>query len=144
MPAVYIAFAFLHYSQRVPHRSNNTLKRLAVALTRKGKVGSIGSCGKRAVGLLEDLCLCVNQRWSNLEWKNLSTAEADHGLLLRWISIPFSETIFEALIEPSPAVGSAESCPTTPRGVSHVQLGESSRPIGGKVDTLPSNGGSRD
>eukprot|EP00965_Chrysotila_dentata_P064430 2135771-Pleurochrysis_carterae.AAC.1 len=62
MPAVYIALASLHYSQRVPHWSDNTLKGLAVALTRKGEVGTMGSGGKRAVCLLEDLRLCVNQR----------------------------------------------------------------------------------
>eukprot|EP00965_Chrysotila_dentata_P115968 3832940-Pleurochrysis_carterae.AAC.1 len=51
MPAVYIALASLHYSQRVPHPRDNTLKRLAVAHTRKGEVGRIGSSRKRAVGL---------------------------------------------------------------------------------------------
>eukprot|EP00965_Chrysotila_dentata_P126037 4165978-Pleurochrysis_carterae.AAC.1 len=144
MSAVYIALPSLHYSQRVPHLSDNTLKRLAVALTRKVKVGRIGSTGgKRAVGLLEDLRLYVNQRRSYPELKDLSAAEAEHRLLLRCDSVSFSETILEARIEPSLAVASAESYPTTSSGVSPVQqLGGSSSPIGGK-DTLPRYGGSR-
>eukprot|EP00965_Chrysotila_dentata_P249153 6208749-Pleurochrysis_carterae.AAC.1 len=63
-------------------------------------------------------------------------------LLLRWNSILFSETIFDAPIEPPLAAASAESCFTTASGVNSVEQGESSRPIGG-TDTLPSNKGSK-
>eukprot|EP00965_Chrysotila_dentata_P156274 5162671-Pleurochrysis_carterae.AAC.1 len=142
MPAIYIELASLHHSQRVPHPSDSTLKGLPDALTRKGKVGRMGTGGKRAVGLLEDLRFCFNQRRSDPELKDLSAADAELRLLLRWDSmIPFSKTIFEAPNEPPLAVASAESCPTTARA-SSVQQGESGRPISGK-DTLPSDGGSR-
>eukprot|EP00965_Chrysotila_dentata_P074640 2465893-Pleurochrysis_carterae.AAC.1 len=60
MPAVHIALASLHYLQRVPHPRDNTHKRLAVALTRKGKVGRMGFSGKKAVSLLENLRLSIN------------------------------------------------------------------------------------
>eukprot|EP00965_Chrysotila_dentata_P025535 849227-Pleurochrysis_carterae.AAC.1 len=39
MSAVYVALASLHYNQRVPHPSESTLKRMAVAFTRKGDIG---------------------------------------------------------------------------------------------------------
>eukprot|EP00965_Chrysotila_dentata_P010620 345315-Pleurochrysis_carterae.AAC.1 len=54
MSAVYIALASLHYSQRVPQPSQQTLKHLAVAFARKGKVGRMDSGSKRAVGLIEN------------------------------------------------------------------------------------------
>eukprot|EP00965_Chrysotila_dentata_P087711 2896063-Pleurochrysis_carterae.AAC.1 len=37
MGALYIIIASLHYSQRVPHACDSTLKRLSAALTRKGR-----------------------------------------------------------------------------------------------------------
>eukprot|EP00965_Chrysotila_dentata_P126657 4188446-Pleurochrysis_carterae.AAC.1 len=83
MPVFYIALASLHSSQRVPYPSDNTLKRFAVAMTRKAKVGRMGFGGKRAVGLIEDLRFCVNQRRSDAKLSKLSAAEAEHRLLLR-------------------------------------------------------------
>eukprot|EP00965_Chrysotila_dentata_P159918 5282031-Pleurochrysis_carterae.AAC.1 len=59
------------------------LKRLAVALLRKGKVGRIGSGGKRARGLVEDAKLCINQRCSDPELRDLSAAEAKARRLFR-------------------------------------------------------------
>eukprot|EP00965_Chrysotila_dentata_P257748 6212990-Pleurochrysis_carterae.AAC.1 len=76
MPAMYTALASLHCNERVPQPSEKTLERLAVALLRKGKVGRIGSGGKRAVVLVEDLRPCVNQRCSGPELRDLSAAEA--------------------------------------------------------------------
>eukprot|EP00965_Chrysotila_dentata_P167434 5529038-Pleurochrysis_carterae.AAC.1 len=76
-PAVYIARASLYYSQRVPQLSLQTLKRLAVALTRKGKVGRMDGGGKRVKGLIENLRLYLNQRRFDLELISLSTAGAD-------------------------------------------------------------------
>eukprot|EP00965_Chrysotila_dentata_P258462 6213224-Pleurochrysis_carterae.AAC.5 len=76
MPAVYTALASLHCNERVPQPTEKTPKRLAVAVLRKGKVGRIGSGGKRAVGLVADFRLCVNQRCSGPELCDLSAAKA--------------------------------------------------------------------
>eukprot|EP00965_Chrysotila_dentata_P257993 6213061-Pleurochrysis_carterae.AAC.11 len=59
MSAVYVAPSSLHYNQRVPHPSKNTLMRMAVSVSRNGQVGRTGIGGKRTVGLIEDLRLCV-------------------------------------------------------------------------------------
>eukprot|EP00965_Chrysotila_dentata_P151076 4993227-Pleurochrysis_carterae.AAC.1 len=77
MSAVYVALASLHCN-----------KRMAVAVTRKGKVGMIGSGGKRTVGLIENLRPCVNQRRSDADLRNLFAADAENRMLLRWDSIP--------------------------------------------------------
>eukprot|EP00965_Chrysotila_dentata_P115251 3809581-Pleurochrysis_carterae.AAC.1 len=65
---------------------------MAVAFTRKEKVGRIGSGGERAVGLIEDMRLCVNQRRSDANFRSFSAAEAENRLLLRWDSIPFTDS----------------------------------------------------
>eukprot|EP00965_Chrysotila_dentata_P021639 717110-Pleurochrysis_carterae.AAC.1 len=83
MPAVYTALASLHCNERVRQPSEQTLKRLAVAALRKGKVGRIGFGGKRAVGLVKDLRLCVNQRCFDPDLRDLSAAEAKIRLLFR-------------------------------------------------------------
>eukprot|EP00965_Chrysotila_dentata_P062092 2057073-Pleurochrysis_carterae.AAC.1 len=64
---------------------------MAVAFTRKEKVGRMGSGGKRAVSLIEDMRLSVNQRRSNADLRNFSAAGAENRLLLRWDSIPFTD-----------------------------------------------------
>eukprot|EP00965_Chrysotila_dentata_P019975 661463-Pleurochrysis_carterae.AAC.6 len=83
MAAVYIALASLYHSQRVPQPSQQTLKRLPVALTRKGKVGRMDGGGKRTDGLIEDHRLCVNQRRFDPELSSLSADEAEGRLLIR-------------------------------------------------------------
>eukprot|EP00965_Chrysotila_dentata_P066488 2201362-Pleurochrysis_carterae.AAC.2 len=45
MPVVYIALASQYISQRVPQPSQQTLKHLAVAVTKKGKVGRMDGGG---------------------------------------------------------------------------------------------------
>eukprot|EP00965_Chrysotila_dentata_P116413 3848274-Pleurochrysis_carterae.AAC.1 len=84
MPAVYIALASsLYYSQRVPQPSQQTLKRLALALTRKGKVRRTDSGSKRA-------------RRFDPELSSPFAAEAEGRLvLIRRDIIPSSETIVE-------------------------------------------------
>eukprot|EP00965_Chrysotila_dentata_P095532 3157475-Pleurochrysis_carterae.AAC.1 len=95
--------------------------------------------GERAVGLIEDLRLCVNQRRSDAELSKLSAAEAEHRPQLRWDSISLSQAIFEPL-EPLVSSAGVESCLTGTSGVSSQRQGGSSRSIGGK-DVLPSDGG---
>eukprot|EP00965_Chrysotila_dentata_P184328 6085315-Pleurochrysis_carterae.AAC.1 len=87
---------------------------MAVAFTRKGKVGRIGFGGKRAVGLIEDLRLCVNQHRSDADLRNLSAADAENRLLLRWDSFPFTDSIFEPISSGQhTTAGAADFCSST-------------------------------
>eukprot|EP00965_Chrysotila_dentata_P067433 2231462-Pleurochrysis_carterae.AAC.5 len=80
-PGVCIALAFLHYSSRMPHPSDdNTPNHFVGALIRKGEAGRMNSGGKRAVDLFEDLRLCVKRR-SDPDLSKLSAAEVEHKLL---------------------------------------------------------------
>eukprot|EP00965_Chrysotila_dentata_P017574 583806-Pleurochrysis_carterae.AAC.1 len=65
---------------------------MAVAFTRKEKVGRIGSEDKRAVDLIEDMRLCVNQRRSHADLCNFFAADAENKLLLRWDIILFTDS----------------------------------------------------
>eukprot|EP00965_Chrysotila_dentata_P002753 89348-Pleurochrysis_carterae.AAC.1 len=48
-----------------------------------------------AKGLIEDLRFCLNQRRCDPELSSPSAAEAEGRLLIRWDSIPSSETTVE-------------------------------------------------
>eukprot|EP00965_Chrysotila_dentata_P227008 6195749-Pleurochrysis_carterae.AAC.2 len=119
LPVVYIALASLYCSQRVSQPSQQAVKRLTVALTMKGRVGRTDRGGKRAEGLIEELCLCVIQRRFDPELSSLL--------------VKFKHT--------SAAAANFFPC-THARKVSSWQQDESSHLIGDK-DTLPSDGDSR-
>eukprot|EP00965_Chrysotila_dentata_P082176 2711966-Pleurochrysis_carterae.AAC.2 len=56
-----------------------------------------GSAGVKVGGLVDMLRYFVNERGNDDELRALSAPEAEHKLLLRWGSIPFSKYIFEPL-----------------------------------------------
>eukprot|EP00965_Chrysotila_dentata_P214335 6188135-Pleurochrysis_carterae.AAC.1 len=122
-------------------------------------MGKNGSQGKKAVGLVEDLRLCVSQRRSDPELRDLSAAEAEIGMRLRWDSVPLSKTILSLLVSTlelqqqifSPPLmlvdqrSSRDQPPIAEAAASHILSSSTSQPAGtdgAGSSSIPADAGS--